>query len=345
LLKAASDNGISIISLDECYELSGQIFLSLEYHRLIDPTKFLDAELFNVHFSKLPAYRGMFTSAIPIINAELESGVTLHKIDSGIDTGDIIDQLSFPIDSEDTAKTLYFKYLRYSKKLLDRNIFAIVNGLTTASPQPSTNASYYSVKSIDYKNLKVNLRATAEQIRNQIRAFNFPEYQVPKVHGFWVNGATKSPDKSLEEPGTLLSLSAVELAISTLDYNLILCRDQNSELFESVKAKNLQLVASSISLGANVNMRNSNGWTPLMVASFNGSEGISKILVDRGADVNLPNYEGTTPLMHAMSFYERSGNRKIFDFLLSKGADLDLFNRNSKTVRDYAKERGLFELL
>ena len=59
------------------------------------PKNFLNARLYNIHFSYLPAYKGMFTSALPIKNGEVDSGVTLHKIESGIDTGDIIDQIKF----------------------------------------------------------------------------------------------------------------------------------------------------------------------------------------------------------------------------------------------------------
>ena len=62
----------------------------------------------------------MYTSALPIINNELETGVTLHKIDSGIDTGDIIDQIKFKIENNFTARDLYFKYLFYSKELLKK---------------------------------------------------------------------------------------------------------------------------------------------------------------------------------------------------------------------------------
>ena len=74
------------------------MFISLEYHRLIDPLKFVTSKLYNPHFSLLPAYKGMYTSALPLLNDEKDAGVTLHHIDSGIDTGDIIDQIIFPIE-------------------------------------------------------------------------------------------------------------------------------------------------------------------------------------------------------------------------------------------------------
>ena len=69
----------------------------------------------------------MYTSAMPIINGEQESGVTLHKSDNGIDTGDIIDQLCFKITANYTARDLYYKYLDYGFDLFKNNIEALLN--------------------------------------------------------------------------------------------------------------------------------------------------------------------------------------------------------------------------
>ena len=57
---------------------------------IIKTKNFKSNKLFNLHFSLLPSYKGMHTSAFPILNGEKYSGVTIHKIDNGIDTGDII---------------------------------------------------------------------------------------------------------------------------------------------------------------------------------------------------------------------------------------------------------------
>ena len=82
LRRYAQEFGIKIVSLEELYEIKDLVFLSLEYEKLIRPEKFISTQLFNIHFSNLPSYRGMFTSAWPILNGERQSGVTLHKIDS-----------------------------------------------------------------------------------------------------------------------------------------------------------------------------------------------------------------------------------------------------------------------
>ncbi|MCU7960856.1 MAG: hypothetical protein KZQ58_12860 [gamma proteobacterium symbiont of Bathyaustriella thionipta] len=94
LRRHANEMGVKVVSLSNLYDIEDLIFISLEFDQIIDPGQFRTSQLYNIHFSKLPAYKGMYTSAWPILNGELESGVTLHRIDHGIDTGDIIDQHS-----------------------------------------------------------------------------------------------------------------------------------------------------------------------------------------------------------------------------------------------------------
>ena len=53
----------------------------------------------------------ILVSIFPILNGESTSGTTLHLIDHGIDTGDVITHNEFQIDLQDTCRDLYFKYL------------------------------------------------------------------------------------------------------------------------------------------------------------------------------------------------------------------------------------------
>lgn len=86
-------NNILVLHLEEIYNLVALVFISLEFDKIIKISKFRSRALFNIHFSLLPEYKGMYTSAMPILEGREYSGVTLHKLDEGIDTGDIIDQL------------------------------------------------------------------------------------------------------------------------------------------------------------------------------------------------------------------------------------------------------------
>lgn len=346
LLKAAIENGIEIKALDECYGIDGLIFISLEFDKIISPNKFVNANLYNIHFSNLPAYKGMYTSALPLINGEKSSGVTLHHIDAGIDTGDIIDQIQFPISDSDTARDLYGKYLLHSKNLLKRNIVKLLSGELVSYPQSAKGSTYYSKKAIDYKCLEVDLNQTAEQIKNQIRAFTFPEYQVPKVLDFYVNAADVSSNKSTEKPGTLIQSGLDTISISTVDYDLTLHLDVNYELLNAAATDDVSKVLACVASGANLEYRNGKGWTPLIIASFNGSINVLKLLISKGVDVNQTNYKGTAPLMYAMTNYENTGEKCVFDLLIKHGAKLDLRDLSGLSIKDYAKKRavcGLFD--
>ncbi len=344
LLKMAIENEIAVKTLDECYEINGLIFLSLEFNKIISPNKFVNATLYNIHFSNLPSYKGMYTSALPLLNGERMSGVTLHYIDSGIDTGNIIDQLQFTINDSDTARHLYEKYLIYSKKLLKENLFKLLSGKVSSYPQTANGSTYFSKKEIDYKNLEIDLRRTAQQIKNQIRAFTFPEYQLPKVLGFYVNSADVSSTKSIEKPGTLIQSTNDTISIATVDYDIILYRDMNYELLEAATTDAVPKALACIKNGANIEYRNGKGWTPLIIASFNGSINVLKLLLSLGVDVNQTNYKGTSPLMYAMTYYENTRQRLAFDLLLEHGANIDLRDYRGLSIKDYAKKRAVRDL-
>jgi methionyl-tRNA formyltransferase len=63
-------------------------------------------KIINCHAGKLPFYRGRNVLNWALINDESEFGITVHYIDEGIDTGDIILQRTFPIDDSDNYSTL-----------------------------------------------------------------------------------------------------------------------------------------------------------------------------------------------------------------------------------------------
>lgn len=66
MLKSGGQN----ITLEQAYEIENLIFISCEFDQLIKPEKFNSPFLYNIHFSLLPAYKGMYTSALPLYNGE-----------------------------------------------------------------------------------------------------------------------------------------------------------------------------------------------------------------------------------------------------------------------------------
>lgn len=328
-------NNIQEISLDTAYEIEDSIFLSLEFDRIVQPEKFVHRRLFNIHFSKLPQYKGMYTSAWPILNNEKESGVTLHLIDAGIDTGAILDQFVFQIDATETAKSLYLKYISNGTNLVLKNIPSIISNTFNVQSQKSEGSSYYSKKSIDYKNLTIDLNKTAFEILRQINAFTFRDFQLAKVYGFPIFGGNILSSRSNGKPGQILQNSVDKIIISTIDYDLELKKDNLQDILNICeKGTFYDLIKIEVNKKILVE-KNDKGWSPIIVAAYHGNIDMVRWLVDNGADINDRNHNGTTVAMYLKNFIAKSRNFSLLDDLVDMGADLHLKDYSELTVFDY----------
>ena len=184
LKKFAKKKGIKIATLRKIYKIKNLFFFSLEYDKIININKFRSKNLFNLHFSLLPKYRGCHTNFLQIYNGEKFTGVTLHKIDKGIDTGDIIDQTRFEIKINDTAFDNYKKLMKSAIKLFKKNLNKIINNKYRLRKQLLSNGSYYNRRSVNYKKkIKIKTKNFSIKTHNKIRSLIFPAYQYPFVNG------------------------------------------------------------------------------------------------------------------------------------------------------------------
>jgi len=109
------------------------------------PNTILDLPRFgclNVHTSLLPKYRGAAPIQHAILNDEAETGVTIMKMDSGMDTGQIVAQERTPIRPEDTSESLHDRLAQLGADLFVRTIPDYVGGLIQPQPQPTEGVSY-----------------------------------------------------------------------------------------------------------------------------------------------------------------------------------------------------------
>ena len=223
-------NNVAIKKLEQLYCISNMVFFSLEYDKILDIKKFSTKKLFNIHFSRLPAYKGMYTAVMPILCGETVAGVTLHKIDSGIDTGDIVASSVFNIGEDWTARDMYFKFLDLGVELFNKNFNKVSLGDFSASPQPAKGSSYFSKHAIDFNNISIDLNKTAYEICQQIRAYTFKEYQLVSLFGRHVIGSEILCVRSDLIPGTVIKESSTTLDFSTIDYDMRIHFDCNVDL-------------------------------------------------------------------------------------------------------------------
>ncbi len=332
---------IKILSLEEVYGFEDAVFISLEFDRIINPKLFKTKLLYNIHFSLLPAYKGMYTSALPLMYGEKKTGVTLHEIAFGIDTGNIIDQIEFSIDKHDTSRDLYLKYIELGTRLIKQNFNKLLKGDYTSRQQDVEGSTYFDKKSIDYFNLKLNFNQTAYQIVNQLRAYSFREYQLPKFENSEIGGWKITNKKSFLRPGKVVKYFSNGVQVSTIDFDLILEYDPYKSLWKACETNNITELESILNhYNINIETKTKEGWTALIIAVYNGSWDCILKLIEKGADINAHNYNYTTVLMYAKNNFIKTKDDRIINKLIESGADMYSRDIFGKTVLDWAKEEN-----
>ncbi len=138
--------------------------------------------IINMHGGLLPEFAGPYASNYSVLfNAE-KGGGTIHWIDQGIDTGDIIRRCEFQIENDDTGYTVFQKTQNALFENMIDVILPILDGeVTEFIPQKTFldqghEHHYFNLKSIgQYK--KINLSDPPDKILRTVRAFDFPGYE------------------------------------------------------------------------------------------------------------------------------------------------------------------------
>ena len=121
----------------------------------------------NVHTSLLPKYRGAGPIQWAILNDEKETGVTIMKMDVGMDTGDVITQDRTEITPEDNAQTLHERLAQMGAELLVRTIPDYVAGKIQPRPQPAEGVSL--APKIKKEEGRIDWQQPARVIWNRVR--------------------------------------------------------------------------------------------------------------------------------------------------------------------------------
>src|SRR5438477_27188 len=130
--------------IEELRSLQPDMIVVAAYGQILPPA-LLEIPRFgclNVHASLLPKYRGAAPIQWAILNDEAETGVTIMKMDAGLDTGEMLSREATPISPEDTAETLHDRLAEMGAHLLVRTIPEHVTGRIQPQPQPAEGMTY-----------------------------------------------------------------------------------------------------------------------------------------------------------------------------------------------------------
>ena len=183
----------------------------------------------NFHDGPLPAYAGLYTTSWAIYNREREHGITWHKIDAGIDTGDILIEKRFRLTPDETAFSLnvrcYEAGISSFGPLIDQLESGRLQGRSQAEP-----LTYFAKHQRPTAAATLDWTLPAEEIGALARALRFGTYPnplaMPKLYIgselLLVTELFMLPDQSLQAPGTILNFDRDGLRVSTSTTDILL---------------------------------------------------------------------------------------------------------------------------
>lgn len=153
-------------------KIQPDIIFSIYYRKILPVSVLKIPKLgcINIHPSLLPKYRGPIPTAWAIEKGESVFGISIHLMDKGIDTGDILIQKEYPIGNNETGYQLYTRAMKLGAELLIDNFEYIINNELIPITQKGLG-SYYGKKNGKYT---IDWKDTAININNKIRVHSKP---------------------------------------------------------------------------------------------------------------------------------------------------------------------------
>lgn len=169
----------------------------------------------NVHASLLPRYRGAAPVSWVVINGEKETGITTMMLDEGIDTGDMLEQLTIPISEKETGESLSDKLGQAGGELIISTLKKLEDQTIIRTPQTDENTCYAQMlqKSLG----DIDWTAGAVSIERLIRGLN----PWPSAYTLWQGKTLKLWAADVIEkdyngtPGEVVSVTRNSILVKT----------------------------------------------------------------------------------------------------------------------------------
>ena len=173
----------------------------------------------NVHASLLPKYRGAAPINWAIARGETETGVTIMKMDAGMDTGPMLHVRAIPIGEDDTAGTMFPKLAALGAEALGEALRKLHDGTLTETPQD--NALATSAPMLKKEHGLIDWRRPAREVRDLVRGMT-PWPSANAIHGgktlkvlaAAVTDGAQVPGRPASTPGEIAALGKDGIVVS-----------------------------------------------------------------------------------------------------------------------------------
>lgn len=192
-------------AVEQLKEWNADVMIVVGYGQII-PQSIIDLPalgILNVHASLLPKYRGAAPIQWAVANGEQETGVTIMRIDAGLDTGDMLRTWRTAIAPEETALELGARLAVEGARLLVETLDDLRAGTATPVPQNHAEATYAPL--LKKEDGLVDWRRSAQEICNRTRGFlpwpgAYSYFRSQRLH-LWRTRVLAEPPAA--PPGTL----------------------------------------------------------------------------------------------------------------------------------------------
>ena len=211
-------------ALDEILAMEPTLAVLADYGQIV-PSEILDLPhgALNLHPSLLPRHRGATPIPATILAGDTETGVSLIRMDQGIDTGPLIAQEQATLAGDETAPALEARLAIAAAGLLARSLEPWLAGELVATPQPETGATM--TRSLRRADGRLDPGRDAEHLARQVRAhLPWPGsfHELPHGGRLVILSADPAPSEPSDQPGRLVRTPDAGLALTTADGRLVL---------------------------------------------------------------------------------------------------------------------------
>jgi methionyl-tRNA formyltransferase len=171
---------------------------------------------FNMHGSLLPRYRGRAPINWAVLNGEPRIGMTLHRMVKAPDAGAIVDQDGVDIGPRDTAEQAFRKVLPCARRVLSRQIDALLAGTAVETPQDDSKATYFGGRKPE--DGRIDWTRRSREIFNLVRAVTdpypgaFSDIGASRLMVWWAEEDSPAARGRTGSPGEVLSASPLVVA-------------------------------------------------------------------------------------------------------------------------------------
>ncbi len=124
----------------------------------------------NVHGSLLPRWRGAAPIHAALLHGDQQTGITIMRMDPGVDTGPMLSQGSLPILADDTSGSLIPRMAELGARLLLETLPGYLSGEIKPQPQDESLATYAPM--LKKEDGLLDFSRPAQELANKVRAFN-----------------------------------------------------------------------------------------------------------------------------------------------------------------------------